>query len=166
MLGRSGRQEEFSERKNILYPGAMPTPRLPHLTLSPQEFSEIHVGLFQAAPGLLDLSVALSFCSSRTYNRPGFSSKCPSALLLPIHYGTTGRAPRPPSQWAALPQWHPRTGLYRWGTCEQGLPCSCHGLPRHEASAAPPRGASAGNVVLGVWARRDGSRGGRGRATS
>lgn len=118
-----------------------------------QEFSEIHVGL-QAPPGLLGLSIPLSFCPSRTCNGPGFSSKCPSVFLLPIHYGTTQRTPRPPNQWAALRQWHQWTGLRRWGAWEQGLPSSGHGLCRHETSAALPRGASAGNVVLGLWACR------------
>lgn len=118
----------------------------------------------EAALGPLGLSVLLSFCPSRTYHRPGLSSKCPSVHLLPIHYGTTGRTRKPPSRWAALPQWHRWTGLCQWDPHEQGLPCSCHGPPRPEASAALPRGASAGNMVLGMWANRWGlgwgSRGG------
>lgn len=117
--------------------------------------------VLEAALSFLGLSIHLSFCPSRTYNRPGFSSKCPSVLLLPIHYGTTGRTPRPPSQWAALPQWHQWTGLCQWDPREQGLPCRCHGLPRPETSATLPRGASAGNVVLGTQTNRCGPTRGR-----
>lgn len=145
----------MGDKKNVLrenVPRAVSTHCLPQLTLCVQEFSEIHFGLFEAAPGLLGLSIPLSFCPSRTYNRPGVSSKCPSVLLLPIYYGTTGWTPRPSNQWAALPQWHQWTGLCQWATCEQGLPCSCHGLPRLETTATLPGGASAGNTALRVWA--------------
>ena len=139
-------------RGNSLIPDSVSASSILHFSLCNQKFSEISMVL-EAAQGLIDLSIPLSFCPSRTYHRLGFSSKCPSVLLLPVHHGTTGRTPRPPQQWAALPQWHQYTGLCQWDPYEQGLPCSRHGLLRHETSAALPRGAPAGNVILGMWAR-------------
>lgn len=98
-------------RENILSPGAESIPCLPHLTLSPQEFSEIRMGLFlPASPGLLDLNIALSGVLPEHTTDLGFprsallSSSCQYTMVplggLPGHRasgqsylsGTNGRA--------------------------------------------------------------------------
>jgi hypothetical protein len=151
-LRKKGRcWEEMDDRKNILREYTL------HPSNNVISFDPMWspVELSPAVRGFFGLQKPLSY-SSRTYNRPGFSSKCPSILFLPVHYGAFGRTPRPSSQWTALLQWHQWASLCQWDTCEQGLPRGCCGLPRREISAALPRRASAGNVLLGklegqVW---------------
>lgn len=142
-LGKNRSREEGSEGEHSPPLGWC---HLPACVIGPCAVRR--VGLFQAAQGVLGLSIPV-LLFFRTHNGPGFSSECPSDLLLPVHYGAIGRAPGPQSQWTTIPRWHQWTGLHQWDTCESGLPCSCNGLPRHETSAALPRGASAGKSPAG-----------------
>lgn len=115
-------------------------------------FRDSHGTFLPAAPGLQSTHSSV-LCSSRAYNRPGISSKCPSLssscqyTMVPLG-GPQATGPVGSSYLSGTNG----RGLCQRGTCEQGLPCSCRGLPRHEATAALSRGASAGNVALGgAW---------------
>lgn len=143
--GKTGDRKDIL-RENILTPRGVPPTSSDPVGRSSLTFS--------CCPGLLGLSRCLSSCPSRTHSRPGFSWKCASALLLPVHYGTAGRASRPPGRGTALSQWRQWTTLHQRGTWEQGLPCRRRGLPQHETTTALPCGAPAGKGAPDAGAHR------------